>query len=96
MKNAIQTTKSVGKMQVLSLKQVGKMQQMWFATFVENVVTHIEYRNKGYATSCLNYAKEIALSNKRYKMMLLTGSKRQSTLRELFVHQWHPIIELLN
>ena len=63
-------------MQVLSLKQVGKMQQMWFATFVENVVTHIEYRNKGYATSCLNYAKEIALSNKRYKMMLLTGSKR--------------------
>ena len=48
--------------------------------FVENVVTHIEYRNKGYATSCLNYAKEIALSNKCYKMMLLTGSKRQSTL----------------
>ena len=83
-------------MQVLSLKQVGKMQQMWFATFVENAVTHIEYRNKGYATSCLNYAKEIALSNKRYKMMLLTGSKRQSTLRELFVHHWHPIIELLN
>ena len=48
--------------------------------FVENVVTHIEYRNKGYATSCLNYAKEIALSNKCYKMMLLSGSKRQSTL----------------
>ena len=48
--------------------------------FVENVVTHIEYRNKGYATSCLNYAKEIALRNKCYKMMLLTGSKRQSTL----------------
>ena len=51
-------------MQVLSLKQVGKMQQMWFATFVENVVTHIEYRNKGYATSCLNYAKEIRRSKK--------------------------------
>lgn len=28
--------------------------------FVENVVTHIEYRGKGYATECLNYAKEIA------------------------------------
>ena len=48
--------------------------------FVENVVTHNEYRNKGYATSCLNYAKEIAINNNCYKMMLLTGSKRQSTL----------------
>ena len=48
--------------------------------FIENVVTHNEYRNKGYATSCLNYAKEIALGNKCYKMMLLTGSKRQTTL----------------
>ena len=47
--------------------------------FVENVVTHIDYRKKGYATSCLNYAKEIAHNN-CYKMMLLTGSKRQSTL----------------
>ncbi|MCR4898598.1 MAG: GNAT family N-acetyltransferase [Acholeplasmatales bacterium] len=48
--------------------------------FVENVVTHIDYRKKGYATSCLNYAKEIALNNNCYKMMLLTGSKRQTTL----------------
>ena len=48
--------------------------------FVENVVTHADYRQKGYATACLNYAKQIAEKNKCYKMMLLTGSKRESTL----------------
>ena len=48
--------------------------------FVENVVTHEDYRNKGYATACLNYAKQIAEDNNCYKMMLLTGSKEESTL----------------
>ena len=48
--------------------------------FVENVVTHIEYRGKGYAIECLNYAKEIAQKNNCYKMMLLTGSKEKATL----------------
>lgn len=49
--------------------------------FVENVVTHKEYRGKGYATACLNHAKRIAAENHCYKMMLLTGSKEESTLR---------------
>ena len=49
--------------------------------FVENVVTHADYRGKGYATECLNYAKQIAIDNNCYKMMLLTGSKRESTLK---------------
>jgi GNAT superfamily N-acetyltransferase len=49
--------------------------------FVENVVTHGDYRKKGYATACLNYAKEIAKDNQCYKMMLLTGSKEESTLK---------------
>lgn len=48
--------------------------------FVENVVTHADYRGKGYATECLNYAKEIAEKMGCYKMMLLTGSEREATL----------------
>ena len=47
---------------------------------VENVVTHRDYRGKGYATACLNYAKSIAEANHCYKMMLLTGSKERTTL----------------
>ena len=49
--------------------------------FVENVVTREDYRGKGLATACLNYAKEIALKENCYKMMLLTGSKDPKTLR---------------
>ncbi len=48
--------------------------------FIENVVTHADYRGKGYATKCLNYAKKIAVKNNCYKMMLLTGSKYDKTL----------------
>jgi len=35
---------------------------------------------KGYATECLNYAKEIAIKNNCYKMMLLTGTKNENTV----------------
>ena len=28
--------------------------------FIENVVTHGDYRGRGYATDCLNYARSIA------------------------------------
>ncbi|MEF2920078.1 MAG: GNAT family N-acetyltransferase [Acutalibacteraceae bacterium] len=49
--------------------------------FIENVVTHTDYRGNGYATECLNYAKEIAEKMNCYKMMLLTGSKEDSTLK---------------
>jgi GNAT superfamily N-acetyltransferase len=47
---------------------------------VENVITDENYRNKGYATQVLNYAKEIALKNNCYKIMLMTGSKQDSVL----------------
>ncbi len=49
--------------------------------FVENVVTHSDYRNRGYATECLEFAKKIAMGMNCYKMMLLTGSKDEKTLR---------------
>lgn len=49
--------------------------------FIENVVTHADYRGKGYATECLNYTKEIAEKANCYKMMLLTGSKEETTLK---------------
>ena len=48
--------------------------------FVENVVTNEKFRGRGYATECLNYAKEIAIKENCYKIMLLTGSKEKSTL----------------
>lgn len=48
--------------------------------FIENVVTHADYRGKGYATACLNYARDIAAKANCYKMMLLTGSKEDATL----------------
>ena len=47
---------------------------------IENVVTHEKCRGKGYATECLNHARKIAMKNNCYKMMLLTDSKKQSTL----------------
>lgn len=49
--------------------------------FIENVVTHSEYRKRGLATACLDYAKEIAEREGCYKLLLATGSKEESTLR---------------
>ena len=47
---------------------------------IENVITDINFRKKGYATSILNYAKKVAIENSCYKIMLMTGSKEKSTL----------------
>ena len=49
--------------------------------FVENVITDENYRGRGHATACLDFAREIANRENCYKMMLLTGSKKDSTLR---------------
>ena len=47
---------------------------------IENVVTHEDYRGRGYATACLNHAKELAVKADCYKMMLLTSAKDDGTL----------------
>ena len=48
--------------------------------FVENVITDEQHRKRGFATQCLNYARELAKKENCYKLMLLTGSKQESTL----------------
>jgi len=47
---------------------------------IENVVTHIDYRNRGFASALLEKASEIAKEHRCYKVFLETGSNRESTL----------------
>lgn len=47
---------------------------------IENVVIHIEYRNKGYASVLLDKASEIAKAHRCYKVFLETGLNKESTL----------------
>ena len=48
---------------------------------IENVVTHPDYREKGLGTKILKEAVEIAKESNCYKVMLMTSSKREETLR---------------
>ncbi len=48
---------------------------------IENVVTHEDYRKKGYGTKVLHKAIQIARENNCYKVMLMTSSKNEATLR---------------
>lgn len=47
---------------------------------VENVVTHADYRQRGYASALLQKATELAEAHHCYKITLETGSNRESTL----------------
>jgi len=48
---------------------------------IENVVTLPDCRGRGYATLLLQHAQRLAREAGCYKIMLLTGSKQDSTLR---------------
>ncbi len=49
--------------------------------FIENVVTDENHRKKGFASQILEYAREIAVRENCYKIMLLTSSKEDSVMR---------------
>jgi len=49
--------------------------------WVENVVTHADFRKRGLARACLDHAKQIAQARNCYKIALMTGTKTESTLR---------------
>ena len=47
---------------------------------IENVVTHVDYRNRGYGSALLQEASDIAKKMNCYKVFLETGSNKESTL----------------
>ena len=47
---------------------------------IENVVTHGDYQNRGFASALLERATEIAKEFNCYKVFLETGSNKESTL----------------
>ena len=48
---------------------------------LENIVTLPDYRNKGYGRLLLSKAVEMAKENGCYRIMFISGSKNESTLR---------------
>ena len=48
---------------------------------IENVVTHSDHRRRGFATAVLKHALEAAWERNGYKVLLMTGSKNEATLR---------------
>jgi len=47
--------------------------------FIENVVTHRDYRRRGLGTAVLQAALDLAWSQGCYKVMLMTGSREAGT-----------------
>lgn len=76
---AIENNKIVSSCVVVIIPNLTHSQQPY--ALIENVITDINYRKKGYGAAVLNFAKEIAVRENCYKLMLLTSSKKESTLK---------------
>ena len=48
---------------------------------IENVVTRREYRNRGYGRQIVEHAIKLARQQGCYRVTLMTGSRREETLR---------------
>lgn len=48
---------------------------------IENVITHQDYRKKGYGTSLLKHALNVAWKNDCFQVMLLTGNINEKVFR---------------
>src|SRR5690349_20321014 len=48
---------------------------------IENVVTHADFRRKGYGRAILRHALSVAWERNCYKVMLMTGRKDDATFR---------------
>jgi len=48
---------------------------------IENVVTHVDYRRRGFGRALLQHALQLAWREGCYKVMLLTGRRDEGTLR---------------
>lgn len=70
--------RAVGTVMLLIVDNLTHAQRPF--ALVENVVTDAAHRGRGIATALLNAARERARAAGCYKIMLLTGSKRESTL----------------
>ena len=63
---------------IVIIENLTRMQRPY--AVIENVITHPNYRGNGYASLVLSAAKDIAIKNNCYKIMLMTSSKQDSTL----------------
>ena len=48
---------------------------------IENVITHRDYRRRGYGTKVMHKAIDLAREKNCYKVMLMTSAKDEATLR---------------